>query len=823
MKKFILFVFCFISIKGFTQGINFQGVARTANGTIIAGSNISLRLSIISKNVDGTPEFVETKKVVTNTQGIFSIVVGDSSNSNVTGSFKNIVWSDGPKFLKVEMDPAGGFNYINMGATQLQYVPYSFYSFGVDASNIKGMVPIKSGGTGSESVEQFKTNFSLDKVNNTLDIDKPVSKPIQTALDLKLSKSDTISLSNRINNKLSYADTLTLSNRIDGKLSSSNAIFATDIVVNGLTVGLSGGQFGNSTAFGKSALKNNTIGGGNTAIGSNALSENINSSGNTAVGSNALAKSTGSSNTSIGSDNMRLNTTGSYNTSVGAFSFYSNTTGSNNIGMGRGHLYNNTTGNSNIAIGNDALEKNTTADNNIAIGTSVLNKNTVGSRNTAVGVGALNNNVSGSVNNAFGYLALTNSTASENNAFGHQALTNNTTGTLNSAFGHNALSANIIGSGNTAMGYAALGSNLSENNTAIGLRSLQFNTSGSNNASLGKESLDHNTTGSGNTAVGAIALFANTTGSNNTAIGKDALSQNVNYSNSTGIGFNAQVTGSNQVQIGNSDVTLVNTNGVVASKSGFLPPRLTAAQRDALISPEQGLIIFCINCGAIGEMEYYSGDGWTNMSGGSTAAVDSNVEGVLTGLVANFPLNNTPNSSVGNYTGTVNGVVTYTTDRKGVANGAMQGGSGYITASSSIFSFTRSATFSVSIWFTADAVTSSGRLLSTENPEGNFRISKYDLNNIAVQFGDYIRYDVTNAEWHHLVYTYNNNLEKVYIDGNLVATNTDSSTEALNYGSPFTIGAKAASAFDRWAGKIDDVRIYNRALAEYEVKRLFKL
>ena len=373
------------------------------------------------------------------------------------------------------------------------------------------------------------------------------------------------------------------------------------------------------------------------------------------------------------------------------------------------------------------------------------------------------------------------------------------------------------------MGYAALGSNLSENNTAIGLRSLQFNSSGSNNASLGKESLDHNTTGSGNTAVGAIALFANTSGSNNTAIGKDALSQNVNYSNSTGIGFNAQVTGSNQVQIGNTDVTLVNTNGVVASKSGFLPPRLTAAQRDNLISPEQGLIIFCINCGANGEMEYYSGNGWTNMSGGSTASVDTNVEGVLTGLVANFPLNNTPNSSVGNYTGTVNGVVTYTTDRKGEANAAMQGGSGYITASSSIFSFTRSATFSVSIWFTADAVTSSGRLLSTENPEGNFRISKYNLNNIAVQFGDYIRYDVTNAEWHHLVYTYNNNLEKVYIDGNLVATNTDSSTETLNYGSPFTIGAKAASAFDRWAGKIDDVRIYNRTLAEYEVKRLFKL
>ena len=59
MKKI---VFTLIAIGmfyvGFAQGINFQGVARSANGTIIAGSNVSLRLSIISKNVDATPEFV---------------------------------------------------------------------------------------------------------------------------------------------------------------------------------------------------------------------------------------------------------------------------------------------------------------------------------------------------------------------------------------------------------------------------------------------------------------------------------------------------------------------------------------------------------------------------------------------------------------------------------------------------------------------------------------------------------------------------------------------------------------------------------------------
>ena len=118
IKSILLLVFSILTTSAFSQGINFQGVARSANGTIIASSNISLRLSIISKNVDATPEYVETKTVVTNAQGIFSVVVGDATNAVVTGNFKNIVWKDGIKFLKVEMDPAAGTNYIKMGATQ---------------------------------------------------------------------------------------------------------------------------------------------------------------------------------------------------------------------------------------------------------------------------------------------------------------------------------------------------------------------------------------------------------------------------------------------------------------------------------------------------------------------------------------------------------------------------------------------------------------------------------------------------------------------------------------------------------------------------------
>jgi uncharacterized protein (TIGR02145 family) len=219
MSKFILILFLSIFVNSaFSQGINFQGVARSANGTIIASSNVSLRLSIISKSADATPEYVETKTVVTNAQGIFSIVVGDATNTTVVGSFKNIVWSENPKFLKVEMDPAGGTNYLNMGATQLQYVPYSFHSYGVDGSNIKGIVPVKAGGTGVATLDELKTalNFVIPPSIDT--------NSLSNIINEKLSKLDTVSLSNRINSKLGLNDTINLSNRINAKLSSSDTI-----------------------------------------------------------------------------------------------------------------------------------------------------------------------------------------------------------------------------------------------------------------------------------------------------------------------------------------------------------------------------------------------------------------------------------------------------------------------------------------------------------------------------------------------------------------------------------------------------------------------
>jgi len=87
-----------------------------------------------------------------------------------------------------------------------------------------------------------------------------------------------------------------------------------------------------------------------------------------------------------------------------------------------------------------------------------------------------------------------------------------------------------------------------------------------NNTAIGYHSLYSNTTGNYSTANGYLALSDNTTGNTNTANGYLALSNNTTYSNCSGLGYNAQVTGENQVQLGNS-LTRTYAYGAVLDRS----------------------------------------------------------------------------------------------------------------------------------------------------------------------------------------------------------------------------------------------------------------
>ena len=75
-----------------------------------------------------------------------------------------------------------------------------------------------------------------------------------------------------------------------------------------------------------------------------------------------------------------------------------------------------------------------------------------------------------------------------------------------------------------------------------------------------------------------------------------------------------------QVGIGTTTPDSSAALDVTSTSAGFLPPRMTAAQRNAISGPSAGLMIWCTDCGTNGEIQIYNGASWTNFMGGGTLA-----------------------------------------------------------------------------------------------------------------------------------------------------------------------------------------------------------
>jgi uncharacterized protein (TIGR02145 family) len=201
LGKLFFFLLFTLSIKTVSAqtGLNFQGVARSSTNLVLASQDITIRLTILQGSASGNSEYSETRKVATNAQGLFTAVIGDMGALSTVGNFATINWKLTPKFLKIEMDPAAGTNFITMGTTQFQYVAYAQFAKSVDAENVVGILPVSSGGTGVNNISALKTALTIDKINNTTDADKPLSTATQTALGLKANTSDvTNSLANKV-------------------------------------------------------------------------------------------------------------------------------------------------------------------------------------------------------------------------------------------------------------------------------------------------------------------------------------------------------------------------------------------------------------------------------------------------------------------------------------------------------------------------------------------------------------------------------------------------------------------------------------------------
>jgi hypothetical protein len=162
---------------------------------------------------------------------------------------------------------------------------------------------------------------------------------------------------------------------------------------------------------------------------------------------------------------------------------------------------------------------------------------------TAYGVDAGDSVTSGANNTAIGYNAGTAVTSGTSNTFlGYEAGLQITTSNFNTHIGYSAGSNGGNVSSNTFVGYLN-----------------GYNIGGGSNVSVGGSTLQGAgpaNTAANNTAIGFQALQIILSGSGNSAIGYRAGYSSVStYSNTTCVGNTSEVTGSDQVQLGNSSTT----------------------------------------------------------------------------------------------------------------------------------------------------------------------------------------------------------------------------------------------------------------------------
>ncbi len=193
------------------------------------------------------------------------------------------------------------------------------------------------------------------------------------------------------------------------------------------------------------------------------------------------------------------------------------------------------------------------------------------------------------------------------------------------------------------------------------------------------------------------------------------------------------------------------------------------------------------------------------------------------GLVAYYPFTGNANDFSGNgINGTVNGAE-LTTDRFGNVNSAynFNGINNYISAVRNNLN-----QFSVSLWFNANLNQEFSPFVDANisNWEIYLKYLKPTFTKWITAPSNYQEYISTTtvplSQWQHIVYTYNSNNVNVYLNGVLISSFSNVSLVNSNNGL-YYFGASISGSSQFYAGKLDDIGIWNRALTQDEITSLY--
>jgi hypothetical protein len=124
------------------QTLNYQAIVRDASGQPLAeGTQVAIKFQIHAGTIMGPVEFTETDHTVTNQFGLVTLLIGTNAD------LSKVNWSLNTKFLQVEIDPAGGENFVDMGTTQMASVPVALYALQAGSVSDNDASVLRAGGT----------------------------------------------------------------------------------------------------------------------------------------------------------------------------------------------------------------------------------------------------------------------------------------------------------------------------------------------------------------------------------------------------------------------------------------------------------------------------------------------------------------------------------------------------------------------------------------------------------------------------------------------------------------------------------------------------
>ncbi len=209
---------------------------------------------------------------------------------------------------------------------------------------------------------------------------------------------------------------------------------------------------------------------------------------------------------------------------------------------------------------------------------------------------------------------------------------------------------------------------------------------------------------------------------------------------------------------------------------------------------------------------------------------DKQIVTVTGGLMGYYPFNGNANDESGN---NYHGIIHYailTEDRFGDPNKAYQftGSGSYIRLGSEFDYPSRT----INLWFYANTIDEIERhIYISDNPELLYGFSQIKIRDIDGEMAIWSsagipggvaegKYKISEKKWYMVTLVVDINSTKHYLNGKQIGSFSNGAATST-IGFPYAL-LGTSRVFDRYFdGKIDDVRIYARALSEAEIKRLY--